>query len=393
MTRARLLGWLRDLVKARADAVARAEEWDDDAVRPPHGLLAFEPNLGPYRRPPSRSRSDDSLIEHHLVALLAQRFERSTYLAFRLKRGCIAGLSAVEHTPAEVHAVGFASGDASFQARALAEVAEARAAMGAKPPPALCEVHDAGFQSPRWSAEADVPFPNGFDGLFVAYEYAHGTSLARLVHATVSRGLEIPSAIAGRIVFDAASALAAVPKLASRGPELTPSMIRITFAGRVRMSGLAKQRSFVCPTAIYPVPRSGVYQPPERLRGGETSEPALVFTLGALFFEMLTGRAPFGERSDIETLARIARGQVEAAHVRGGAACGPELERVARAAIAPDAATRPPTLAAFCGAIERAIGAEELRLAGIALRRLVRVVFANEIEARERLLRLVLHRG
>ena len=104
--------------------------------------------------------------------------------------------------------------------------------------------------------------------------------------------------------------------------DLKPSNIQITPAGKVKVLdfGLAKFRSDTVPlasleTAIAEpeVTRAGVllgtapYMSPEQAEGRPVDQRSDLFSLGVVFYEMLTGRQPFRGRSVAQLLSSILR--------------------------------------------------------------------------------------
>ncbi len=81
-------------------------------------------------------------------------------------------------------------------------------------------------------------------------------------------------------------------------------------AGQVGDNLTARTLSFLALLRQYEVKGDLLYASPEQARGEQMDERALVFSVGVLIFEKLTGRHPFGEVGNPERLARIRRGEM-----------------------------------------------------------------------------------
>ncbi|HEU5056970.1 MAG TPA: hypothetical protein VFU21_10620, partial [Kofleriaceae bacterium] len=81
-------------------------------------------------------------------------------------------------------------------------------------------------------------------------------------------------------------------------------------AGKVGDSLTARTLNFLALLRQYEVKGDLLYASPEQARGEQMDERALVFSVGVLIFEKLTGRHPFGEVGNPERLARIRRGEM-----------------------------------------------------------------------------------
>jgi hypothetical protein len=81
-------------------------------------------------------------------------------------------------------------------------------------------------------------------------------------------------------------------------------------AGQVGDDLTARTLSFLALLRQYEVKGDLLYASPEQARGEQMDERALVFSVGVLIFEKLTGRHPFGEQANPERLARIKRGEM-----------------------------------------------------------------------------------
>jgi Tol biopolymer transport system component len=98
------------------------------------------------------------------------------------------------------------------------------------------------------------------------------------------------------IVRDVAEALAAAHRAGVIHRDVKPSNIVVDSSGRARLLdfGLAKLDDTTALTEANVIMGTAQYMSPEQLRGGEVDTRTDVFSLGAVLYELLTGRTPFG---------------------------------------------------------------------------------------------------
>jgi tetratricopeptide (TPR) repeat protein len=221
---------------------------------------------------------------------------------------------------------------------------EARAA-AAVTHPNLCPVFDAGRA----------------DGvLYLAMAYIPGTTLGHLLK---DHG-RMPPTKAAALAIGIARGMAEAHRHAIIHRDLKPGNVLLDRRGEpvVTDFGLARRDSLpdvaADPDVTGPqdqrLTQAGAlmgtpaYMPPEQARGDhEQVGPASdVYALGAILFEMLTGRPPFRGDTVVETLRKIA---TDAVPPIPGVPTG--LEAVCRRALARDPAARPPSMDAFADAL------------------------------------------
>src|SRR5262249_16121786 len=123
--------------------------------------------------------------------------------------------------------------------------------------------------------------------------------------------------------------------------DLKPENLFLTRDGRVKILdfGLAKLSLPDRSVAVQDIPPSQTdaastpgtpgYMPPEQLRAGIVDHRSDLFNLGAMLYEMLTGRAPFRGRSTTEVLSAILKDDpIEAPETSGN--FDPDLARLLR---------------------------------------------------------------
>ena len=149
---------------------------------------------------------------------------------------------------------------------------------------------------------------------FMVMEYVEGTPLDRLIPA---KGLPLSETLAYAV--EIADALAAAHSAGIVHRDIKPGNILVTLGGRVKVLdfGLAKlverAGSEDMTVTAEGATRAGVivgtvaYASPEQIEAKPVDARSDVFSFGAVFYEMLTGRRPFQGESQLSTMAAILR--------------------------------------------------------------------------------------
>ena len=180
--------------------------------------------------------------------------------------------------------------------------------------------------------------------LFIAMEYLEGESLA----ARLARG-PLPLGEAVQIALAALSALGA---LHTRGlihrdlkPSnifLTPHGVKLLDFGLARATGIdSAETRLTQPGTVLGTPQ---YLPPEQVLGQPVDARGDIFAMGAVLYEMLTGRQPFGGSSIVEIAHAIA---YEHPPALGGAPGIGAVDRVIHKALAKRPHDRYPSVTAM----------------------------------------------
>lgn len=196
---------------------------------------------------------------------------------------------------------------------------------------------------------------------FIVTEYVPGKTLARLIP---SRGL--PARDALRWAVPIADALAATHAAGVIHRDLKPANVMVTDAGLVKVLDFGLAR-FVNPGLMAEgdetegiLTHEGVafgtcaYMSPEQAQGREVDARSDIFSLGAVLYEMVTGRRAFARDNASATIAAVLRDEPEPA---GKVSTGlpPELERVIHRCLRKEPARR------FQSMADLRVALEELR--------------------------------
>lgn len=140
---------------------------------------------------------------------------------------------------------------------------------------------------------------------FLAMAYVEGETLAKIV----KRGA-LPGKKAARIARDVALAVQHAHEQGVIHRDLKPANILITPVGKVKVTdfGLAKRSGEETLSADGQILGTPAYMPPEFAAGKAAfAGPAAdVYGIGAIFYTLLTGRAPFHAESPLETIRAVA---------------------------------------------------------------------------------------
>lgn len=163
---------------------------------------------------------------------------------------------------------------------------------------------------------------------YMAMEYVHGIDLARLVNRARKRA-QFPIALACFVVIECLKALQFAHQRTDEDGnplhvvhcDISPQNILISFAGEVKITDFGISRaSFQAQDQQDVVRGKYAYMSPEQVEGKPLDGRSDLFSLGIVFYELLTGRRLFKARSRDETLARVKRAEVPSAR-----SCRPEI--------------------------------------------------------------------
>ena len=160
------------------------------------------------------------------------------------------------------------------------------------------------------------------DQLFIASEYLEGRTLRDEIAA---RRIDTARAVA--IATDVARALAAAHQRGIVHRDLKPENIVVTAAGAVKVLDFGLAQFDVAAEDLASVTRltdpgtmagTPPYMAPEQLLAQSTSPRTDQFAFGVMFYELLTGRHPFGSGPLPTTIARVLSSDLEPADIATG---------------------------------------------------------------------------
>ena len=195
---------------------------------------------------------------------------------------------------------------------------------------------------------------------FIVLEYVEGYDLRAIMESITSDGEIIPEALSLHIAAEVAQGLHFAHELLGpdRQPlglihrDVSPSNVLISFAGEVKLSdfGLAKRRHDR--SVVGSLKGNLIYMSPEQARQAPLDRRTDVFSLGALLFELLTGKRLREITDEIKGWGEVAAGVVRSAR-----SARPDLpasfEALLNQALAAEPGRRFPDAATFGAAIRQ----------------------------------------
>lgn len=230
------------------------------------------------------------------------------------------------------------------------------------------------------------------DVQWFAMELVLGENLAKLGERARKKKKPIAPAIAARVIAEAAEGVHhAHTRTDPRGRPLgiihrdvTPPNVMVTDAGEVKVLdfGIAKAFDRVARTEAGAFKGKVEYFSPEQILGGELDRRSDIFALGAVLFELLTGKKLFARASMVATLSAITE-----CRVPRPSSLAPEvpaeLDAIVLRALARDREERFDTAAQLAEALARAMRSS--RVPPEALARWVEALCPEERAERRRL--------
>jgi len=202
----------------------------------------------------------------------------------------------------------------------------------------------------------------GEEGQLLSMEFVEGPDLKRLVRVAQAQNRRIPPFVAAYILAEVAKGLhyAHERKDEAGRPldivhrDVSPQNILLSFDGAVKIAdfGIASANLFREEPGV--LKGKTAYMSPEQARGEKTTRRTDIYSLGVVFFELLTGRSLHGAAEGAELLELVRAGVVEppSTFVRE---LPSELEEIAMRALAKNPEERFETGRDLAGAVSRAL--------------------------------------
>ena len=219
----------------------------------------------------------------------------------------------------------------------------------------------------------------GEGGLLMSMEYVEGADLGRLMHACKVSGERIPFALSAWIIAEAAKGLhyAHERKDEAGRPldivhrDVSPENILLSQEGVVKVTdfGIAAARNLGQSDRF--IVGKTRYMAPEQARDETVDRRVDVYALGAVLWELLTGRSMFGSLRG-EALKELVRSGVVARPSMVSSDVPDDLERIVLGALAPDRKDRFSTARELSTELGRALVARGAWVDGTELDALMR---------------------
>ncbi len=158
------------------------------------------------------------------------------------------------------------------------------------------------------------------DCLYMVMEYVDGVDLRHLLSRLEERRQVAPSDLALAITIEVAKALryahAALPSgPTDRAPvihrDLSPGNVMLSRDGVVKLLDFGVAKTLLGDEETDRIARGKwPYMSPEQVRGEALDGRSDLFSLGAVFYELLTGRQAFGGRTVVDSMRRVERADV-----------------------------------------------------------------------------------
>jgi serine/threonine protein kinase len=153
--------------------------------------------------------------------------------------------------------------------------------------------------------------------LFMAMEWVQGTDAAKLLDRSAARGERLPIDAVTWLLAEVLEALEYAHGKTEDGQwlqivhrDVSPDNMMVSFSGEVKLTdfGIAKATSRMHPTQGHVIKGKLEYMAPEQALGAAVDHRADLFALGAVAYELLSGRLPFQGSSPTECVMSMLQG-------------------------------------------------------------------------------------
>jgi len=225
---------------------------------------------------------------------------------------------------------------------------------------------------------------------FIAMEFVHGENLRAVRDKLSERDEKAPLGFACRIIADVLAALdyAHLQRDASHKPlglvhrDVSPANVLVTYEGGVKLVDFGIAKSNLLVTQVGRMKGKFAYMSPEQVQLQPLDGRSDVFAVGIMLWELLAGR-PLFRRSTVEDTIRAVLHDPVPPLREADPRIPARLEEIVVRALARDRDQRYATADAMRADLEALIREERLVADGLALRAMMRDLFADEIAAQE----------
>jgi serine/threonine-protein kinase len=144
-------------------------------------------------------------------------------------------------------------------------------------------------------------------GAYIVFEYVEGSTLRGVMEKTP----DLPPELAVAVIREVAGAVKAAHAVNIIHRDIKPENILITPDGRVKLTdfGIARLVGMENMTLTGALMGSPNYMSPEQVEGGEVTAASDIFSLGVLFYFLLTRKLPFEAKTHARTIKNILAGE------------------------------------------------------------------------------------
>lgn len=232
-------------------------------------------------------------------------------------------------------------------------------------------------------------FGNADNEYFLAMEYVRGQNLGTILKRTLRGGKLLPRDVGFYVCSEVARGLHYVHTLtdATGKPldivhrDIAPDNILVSYEGDVKVAdfGIAKAAITVNKTQAGFVKGKASYLAPEQILGADIDARADVFALGAVLWEMLTGRRLFSGQNELEIINKVCTQPITPPS-QVGPKLTPEFDAVVMKALERNPNARYPSAAAFREAMEALAAKYNSQLSASKTGEYVSMLFRDEMD-------------
>jgi serine/threonine protein kinase len=145
------------------------------------------------------------------------------------------------------------------------------------------------------------------DRYYLAMEYIHGVSLRRLRGRCRHLGEDVPPIMAAVFCADVAKALHYVHSFKLVHRDVSPHNILLSAEGAVKLTDFGIAKAATSNTQSGVIKGKFAYLSPEQSVADPVDGRSDIFSLGTVYWELLTGKSLFGGKGDLEVLNAVRR--------------------------------------------------------------------------------------